>query len=460
MAGLSLFLDVPPAEEPQDAHSAYVADGCPDKVFLDHQTCLTESGGAWSSPAALRALRQLEADAARPRDELPPDGAAAFTAAATELALGPRCEALLCNRAGGVQTVGGSGAVWLGAAFLRRWHRAGHAAPGSLYLPWPHGERYRAAFAEAGFAVEPFSWWDAGARVVSPHALLRLLQDAPERSVVLLHAPEESGLQRRHWEEVADAMERKRLFPFFVLLAQGLVSGDVEEDAWPLRHFVARGFELFCAQSFSRTFGLYDERVGNLIAVTADAESLLRVRSQLRRQAAAAWASPPARGARAVAAVLRSPALRGAWERSLRRVARRVAGLRRRLRQRLRALGAPGSWEHLTAHEGTRAFSGLLPAQVAFLARQCHIYLGAGGQLSLCSLNAHNLERVARGIRDAALPRRFWPGCAALCNSAHEEAPESQQRREAASAPPDAAFRERRLIPLEGWMSRVQAHDV
>ena len=33
------------------------------------------------------------------------------------------------------------------------------------------------------------------------------------------------------------------------------------------RYFVERGFELFCAQSFSKNFGLYDERAGNITVV-------------------------------------------------------------------------------------------------------------------------------------------------------------------------------------------------
>ncbi|XP_068776635.1 putative aspartate aminotransferase, cytoplasmic 2 [Struthio camelus] len=373
--------------------------------------CLAESGRAWSSPAVLRALRQVARDVTLDHEELPAAGVPAFTRAATELALGGQSSALLEGRAGGVQTIGGMGAVWLGARFLRRWYRTGQPAPAWVYVAWPQREHYGHVFADAGFAdVQPYSWWDAAARAASPRGLLRQLEDAPERSIVLLHAPEESGLAPEQWEEVAAAMERKRAFPFFDVSAQGLASGDLDRDAWALRHFVARGFELFCAQSFSKIFGLYDQRVGNLIVVTADAETLLSVRSQLQRQVATAWASPSGLGARAVAAVLSNPALRSAWEQSLRLLARRIVRLRQRLEQQLRVLGTPGSWEHITAQAGTRSFSGLLPAQVGFLAKHEHVYLGAGGQLSLCSLNARNLERVARSIREAVLaPGRDAP---------------------------------------------------
>ena len=53
--------------------------------------------------------------------------------------------------------------------------------------------------------------------------------------------------------------QSRRLFPFFLLPAQGLCHGDVELDAWSVRHCASEGLELLCAQSFSHTFGLYGE---------------------------------------------------------------------------------------------------------------------------------------------------------------------------------------------------------
>jgi aspartate aminotransferase len=51
--------------------------------------------------------------------------------------------------------------------------------------------------------------------------------------------------------------QEKKLFPFFDAAYQGLASGDLEEDAWPVRYFVDRGFEMLIAQTFSKNMGLY-----------------------------------------------------------------------------------------------------------------------------------------------------------------------------------------------------------
>lgn len=54
-------------------------------------------------------------------------------------------------------------------------------------------------------------------------------------------------------------MEERKLFPFFDSAYQGFASGDLENDAWALRYFVSRGFELVCSQSFAKNFGLYSK---------------------------------------------------------------------------------------------------------------------------------------------------------------------------------------------------------
>jgi aspartate aminotransferase len=51
------------------------------------------------------------------------------------------------------------------------------------------------------------------------------------------------------------------LFPFFDSAYQGFASGNLEEDAWSVRYFVDRGFEMLIAQSFSKNMGLYGEKL-------------------------------------------------------------------------------------------------------------------------------------------------------------------------------------------------------
>lgn len=65
------------------------------------------------------------------------------------------------------------------------------------------------------------------------------------------------------------------LFFFFDLVYQGFVFGNLERDVWVICYFVFEGFEFFCVQFFFKNFGFYNERVGNLIVVGKEFESIL-----------------------------------------------------------------------------------------------------------------------------------------------------------------------------------------
>ncbi|KAM9165618.1 putative aspartate aminotransferase, cytoplasmic 2 [Pangshura tecta] len=362
MAALSLFLDVPLTREVNWLLDAYRQDPSPDKVYLDHRDCQTEMGKAWVCPAVRQTLLQIANDPTLDHEYLPVLGFPEFTRAATELALGRESRAVIENR-------------------------------------W---DSLRCIFQDAGFTeIRPYHYWDTVRLAVAIEEFLEVLESAPDCSIVVLHAPEETGLTPKQWEEVARVMGRKHLFPFFDIPAQGLASGDLDKDAWALRHFVAQGFELFCAQSFSKTFGLYDERVGNLIVVVRDNETLVGIRSQLQKQVMGTWATPASLGARVIATVLNNPALLNKWKQSLRMQAEKIMLIREKLKEKLRILGTPGCWDHLTAQSGTRSFTGLLPSQVAFLEKHKHIYLLASGQVSVCSINSQNLDYVAQSINEA-----------------------------------------------------------
>lgn len=105
---------------------------------------------------------------------------------------------------------------------------------------------------------------------------------------------------------------------------------------------MSEGFELFCAQSFSKNFGLYNERVGNLTVVGKESDSVLRVLSQMEKIVRITWSNPPAQGARIVAATLSDPELFKEWKGNVKTMADRILTMRSELRARLEALKTPG----------------------------------------------------------------------------------------------------------------------
>lgn len=197
------------------------------------------------------------------------------------------------------------------------------------------------------------------------------------------------------------SMQRRFLFPFFDSAYQGFASGDLERDAWAVRYFVSEGFELFCAQSFSKNFGLYNERVGNLTVVAKETDSVLRVLSQMEKIVRVTWSNPPAQGARIVASTLSNPELFKEWTSNVKTMADRILTMRSELRARLEALKTPGTWSHITEQIGMFSFTGLNPKQVEYLVNEKHIYLLPSGRINMCGLTTKNLDYVATSIHEA-----------------------------------------------------------
>lgn len=135
-------------------------------------------------------------------------------------------------------------------------------------------------------------------------------------------------------------IESKKLFPFFDCAYQGFASGDLDNDAWSVRYFAdERNMELFCSQSFSKNFGLYNERAGNLTIVVADPSTIPNVKSQITLNIRANYSNPPAHGVRIVDLVLNDENLFAEWRGNIKTMANRIIDMRSGLRERLEKLG-------------------------------------------------------------------------------------------------------------------------
>ncbi|XP_062854699.1 putative aspartate aminotransferase, cytoplasmic 2 [Trichomycterus rosablanca] len=354
-------------------------------------------------PLILKIKQQLETDPTLNPEYPPPLGIPEFSRRAVELALGKESRAIVENRVLGVQTVGISGALRLGAELIRNCYCLNSSWPGSVFLPSPCDESLPAIFKAAGIGdVQHYRYWNNINRCVCIKEMEEDLDKAPDQSLVVLsasgHFPTGADLLQEEWKRVTEVMVRRRLLPFFLLPAQGLCSRDMEQDSWILRYCVSLGMELLCAQSFSHNFSLYGERVAHLLFVLKENGSLLAVQSQAEKIVRTLWSRPPSGGARLVATVLSNPAHLVEWQGALRGAGERCMLMRERLRDKLRLLGSPGPWDHLIKSGGLYCCIGLTVEQVNFLLKRMHIYLLPEGCLNVSAINSDNLDYVAESI--------------------------------------------------------------
>ncbi len=374
---------------------AYNADSRTTKVNLGVGIYYDEQGRI----PLLKAVQQVEqslAAAARPRGYLPIDGLPAYTQATRELLFGKDSPLLAAGRVATTQTVGGSGALRVGAELLRK--LLPHA---TLALSNPSWENHRAVFSAAGFEVVDYTYFDATTHGVDFAGMLADLQKLQPGTTVLLHAcchnPTGADLTVEQWKQVAQVLKERQLFPFIDMAYQGFDKG-IAEDAAAIGVLVDAGIDAFVvASSYSKSFSLYGERVGALSIVAPSADQAKAVQSQIKRIIRTIYSSPSAHGASLVAGVLTSPELRALWEEELGQMRERIHALRGGLVAKLAEQGRP-EFGFINEQAGMFSYSGLSKAQVDRLREEFGIYAVGTGRICVAALNQGNLEYVARAV--------------------------------------------------------------
>ncbi|XP_068995076.1 putative aspartate aminotransferase, cytoplasmic 2 [Embiotoca jacksoni] len=383
--------------------SALKKDAEVKKVFLAGKEYYSEEGKTFELRLVGKIKQQLSTDPTL-RPEYPSSlGLEEFTRRATEVALGKSSRAILENRVLGVQTPGFTAAVRLGAELLKHWYNVNAAWCGTVYLSSPCDDSLASIFQAAGIQdIREYYYWDDKQRCICLEKIVEDLERAPEKSVVVLsasaHYPTGADPSPNQWSAITQLIKRRRLFPFFLLPAQAFCSGDLERDAWPVQYCTSQGLELLCAQSFSHCFGLYGEAVGHLLCVLKHNSLLLSVHLQADKLVQSLWAQPSAGGAHVVATVLSNSAHIAEWQGEVQRIVERCLLIRAILREKLRLLGTPGRWDHLTQQGGLFSCTGLNGQQVEFLLNSRHMYLLSSGCLNVSAINGGNVDYIAQSI--------------------------------------------------------------
>jgi len=378
----------------------FAEDNFEKKVSLGVGAYRTEEGLPWVLPVVRLAEKNLTADDTLNKEYFPVLGLEKFSFLATKLLLGGHCPAFIEQRAFGVQSLSGTGALRIGCEFLKNVLKYE-----TIYVSKPTWGNHHLLFKNTGFKnIREYRYWNQEELCLDIKGLMEDLSNAPENSIILLHAcahnPTGCDPTQDQWKQIADLMEEKKLFPFFDSAYQGFASGDLEKDAWAVRYFVQRGFELFCAQSFAKNFGLYNERVGNLTIVSNNTNKPALIKSQMALIVRGMYSNPPGHGAKIVSYILSNPDLCDEWKQNVITMSGRVQEMRKLLRAALENLGTPGDWEHITTQIGMFSYTGLNERQSQYMIDKHHIYMLRSGRISMCGLTKSNVEYVANAIYD------------------------------------------------------------
>ena len=394
---MSLFASVElvPGDPILGLTEAYNADNRANKVNLGVGIYYDEQGRI-PLLDCVREIEQKLAAEAKPRGYLPIDGLPAYTSATQKLLFGAGSAALEAGRVATSQTVGGSGALRVGADFLKR-----TLPQAKIAISNPSWENHRVVFSNAGFEVSDYRYYDPASHGLDFSGMLADLGALEPGTAVLLHAcchnPTGADLTADQWQQVVELVKERNLLPFIDIAYQGFDKG-TEADALAVRLFADSGIPAFVvANSYSKSFSLYGERVGALSIVAADRDEAKRVQSQIKRTIRANYSSPSTHGAALVAGVLNSDELRARWEQELGEMRSRVHTLRAGLVEKLSALGAP-EFAFIQRQAGMFSYSGLSKAQVDRLRDEFAIYAVGTGRICVAALSQKTLDKVAEAV--------------------------------------------------------------
>lgn len=295
-----------------------------------------------------------------------------------------------------IQTLGGSGALKVGADFLKR-----HFPQSDIWVSDPTWENHISIFEGAGFKVHRYPYFDAATHRVDFSRMLACLADLPAHSIILLHPcchnPTGCDLDREQWDTLIELIAHRKLIPFMDMAYLGF-GESLEEDAYAVRAMAKRIKAVLVSNSFSKTFSLYGERCGSLSVICANSNEADRVLGQLKFTVRCNYSSPPSYGCNIVRKILQTPTLRANWEAELRDMCRRMKMMRQKIHDLLRHKAPKADFSYLLKQRGMFAYTGLTAQQVEDLRKKHAVYMVGNGRLCVAGANTDNAQQIATAI--------------------------------------------------------------
>lgn len=346
--------------------------------------------------SSVRKAEAMRAANAEPRVYQPIEGPANYRAAIQALVFGAGHEAIASKRIATIQSIGGSGALKVGADFLKR-----HFPDSEVWVSDPTWDNHRSIFQGSGFKVHSYPYYDPATGGVRFNALLDTLKALPEKSIVLLHPcchnPTGVDLSREQWAELIPLIAERQLIPFLDMAYQGFGDG-IEEDAYAIRAMADAGISLLVSNSFSKNLSYYGERCGGLSVVCADEDEAARVLGQLKFTVRSNYSNPPTYGGQVAATVMLDPALRAEWEGEVAVMRERIKAMRKTLYDVLTKRVQDRDFGYLLSQRGMFSYTGLTPEQVDRLRDEFAVYLVRSGRMCVAGINEHNAATVAEAM--------------------------------------------------------------
>ncbi|MDO4433404.1 MAG: amino acid aminotransferase [Alysiella sp.] len=371
----------------------FKADPRPNKVNLSIGIYF-DNTGKMPLPESVRQASEAVGNGAQPY--LPMEGHAGLRTAIAEMLFGEDNVVLHEKRVATVQTLGGSGALKLGADFLHAWF-----PQSKVYVSDPTWDNHRGIFEGAGCEVATYPYYDPDTVGVKFAEMTAFFHTLPENSIVILHPcchnPTGVDLNPAQWDEVLDIVQARKLIAFMDIAYQGF-GGDFDSDAYAIRRAAELGVALFVSCSFSKNMSLYGQRVGGLCVLAPNSVEADLVLGRLKFGVRRIYSSPPAQGGLTAYGVLSNPQTRQQWQSEVYEMRDRIRAMREKLYTVLSQKLPEKDFSYFVKQRGMFSYTGLSPHQVARLQDEFAVYVLQTGRLCVAGLNDSNIDYVANAL--------------------------------------------------------------
>jgi aspartate/tyrosine/aromatic aminotransferase len=388
-------LDMAPADPILGLSAAFNGDANPHKINLGVGVYQDASGQTPIFSSVKEAEKRILADETS-KSYLAIDGSPQYGSAVQSLIFGEDHEISSSQRAITVQSPGGTGALRIAGDFLQR-----HYGGARLWLSQPTWANHPKIFQAAGLELGIYPYFDAANNSLDFAAMLDALKQVPAGDVVLLHGcchnPTGVDPTPEQWAQIADVAQAQGWLPLVDFAYQGLGDG-LREDAAGLLELCRASQELLVASSFSKNFGLYQERIGALTLVASDAQAAQKALSHLKIAVRTSYSNPPAHGSAIVTEVLSDADLRSRWHDEVAAMRARINGMRMLFVSTLKERGATGDFSFIERQRGMFSYSGLNDDQVQTLREKYSIYIVGGGRINVAGMTETNMQRLCEAI--------------------------------------------------------------
>jgi len=324
------------------------------------------------------------------------EGIAAYGDAVQTLLFGENAEIINSKRALTAQVPGGTGALRTGADFA-----VNKLGIKKIWVSNPTWANHGNVFKAVGLEVASYDYYNADTKDLDFEAMLASLEAVSAGELVLFHGcchnPTGIDPTPAQWEILAKLIAEKGAIPFFDFAYQGFGKG-VQEDAQGLRKFAEYNKELLIANSFSKNFGLYNERVGGITLVAESHEIAEAAFSQIKAGIRSNYSNPPSHGAAIVTTILTDPELYKQWVQEVSIMRNRIQEMRDLFVATLKEKGVKGDFSFISRQLGMFSFSGLTVEQVNRLKQEFGVYIVGSGRISVAGMTKNNMQPLCEAL--------------------------------------------------------------